>query len=147
MKNGRSSLKVRVKNQHGQARFTLQKRGGAPYVYGYAVNGNYETLKANFSNISLTSSCTCIQVAPLISGVVKLNPSKLPVSEESLVIGSFTRIATGESFEVVLKSTTPPNVPPNRITDLSAEVQEDTVLLSWTAPGEDLDQGTGKSYN
>uniref|UniRef100_A0A8C2D2P7 Epithelial chloride channel protein-like n=1 Tax=Cyprinus carpio TaxID=7962 RepID=A0A8C2D2P7_CYPCA len=110
MKNGRSSLKVRVKNQGGQTRFTLQKRGGAPYVPGYVVDGNYDTLKANYSNISLTSS------------------------------------STGESFEVVLKSTTPPNFPPNRITDLSAEIQEDTVLLSWTAPGEDLDQGTAKYY-
>uniref|UniRef100_A0A8C1DIR6 VWFA domain-containing protein n=1 Tax=Cyprinus carpio carpio TaxID=630221 RepID=A0A8C1DIR6_CYPCA len=112
MKNGRSSLKVRVKNQGGQTRFTLQKRGGAPYVPGYVVDGNYDTLKANYSNISLTSSCR----------------------------------STGESFEVVLKSTTPPNFPPNRITDLSAEIQEDTVLLSWTAPGEDLDQGTAKYY-
>uniref|UniRef100_A0A8C1MVS4 Chloride channel accessory 1 n=1 Tax=Cyprinus carpio TaxID=7962 RepID=A0A8C1MVS4_CYPCA len=117
MKNGRSSLKVRVKNQGGQARFTLQKRGGAPYVPGYVVDG-----------------------------VVELNPSKPPVSAELFVIGSFTRTATGESFEVVLKSTTPPNFPPNRITDLSAEIQEDTVLLSWTAPGEDLDQGTAKYY-
>ncbi|KAF4103939.1 hypothetical protein G5714_014926 [Onychostoma macrolepis] len=104
-------------NQNGQARFTLQKRGGAPYVSGYVVNG-----------------------------VVEPNPSKPPVPAESLVIGSFTRIATGESFEVVLKSTTPPNFPPNRITDLIAEIQEDTVLLNWTAPGEDLDQGTAKSY-
>uniref|UniRef100_A0A673IFG5 Uncharacterized protein n=1 Tax=Sinocyclocheilus rhinocerous TaxID=307959 RepID=A0A673IFG5_9TELE len=110
MKNGRSSLKVRVKNRDGQARFTFQKRGGAPYVPGYVVNGNYEPLKANYSNMSLTSS------------------------------------STGESFEVVLKSTTPPNFPPNRITDLSAEFQEDTVFLSWTAPGEDLDQGTAKSF-
>uniref|UniRef100_A0A8C2D1F4 Epithelial chloride channel protein-like n=1 Tax=Cyprinus carpio TaxID=7962 RepID=A0A8C2D1F4_CYPCA len=117
MKNGRSSLKVRVKNQGGQTRFTLQKRGGAPYVPGYVVDG-----------------------------VVELNPSKPPVSAELFVIGSFTRTATGESFEVVLKSTTPPNFPPNRITDLSAEIQEDTVLLSWTAPGEDLDQGTAKYY-
>ncbi|XP_042627614.1 calcium-activated chloride channel regulator 3A-1-like [Cyprinus carpio] len=117
MKNGRSSLKVRVKNQGGQTRFTLQKRGGAPYVPGYVVDG-----------------------------VVELNPSKPPVLAELFVIGSFTRTATGESFEVVLKSTTPPNFPPNRITDLSAEIQEDTVLLSWTAPGEDLDQGTAKYY-
>ncbi|RXN39285.1 epithelial chloride channel -like protein [Labeo rohita] len=33
-----------------------------------------------------------------------------------------------------------------RITDLNAEIQNNTVLLSWTAPGEDLDHGTAKSY-
>ncbi|XP_077065031.1 calcium-activated chloride channel regulator 4A-like [Siphateles boraxobius] len=117
MKNGRSSLKVRVKNQNGEARFTFQKSGGAPYILGYVVNG-----------------------------VVELNPPKPPVSEESLVIGSFTRTATGESFEVELTGSTPPNFPPNKITDLSAEIQEDSVLLIWTAPGEDLDHGTAKSY-
>ncbi|XDV32634.1 hypothetical protein PO909_003392 [Leuciscus waleckii] len=117
MKNGRSSLKVRVENQNGQARFTFQKRGGAPYVPGYVVNG-----------------------------VVELNPPKPPVSEESLEVGSFTRTATGESFEVTLTGSTPPNFPPNKITDLSAEIQDNSVLLNWTAPGEDLDQGTAKSY-
>ncbi|KAG1951337.1 calcium-activated chloride channel regulator [Pimephales promelas] len=117
MTNGRSSLKVRVTNQDGQARFTFQKRGGASYVPGYVVNG-----------------------------VVELNPPKPPVSKEPLEVGSFTRTATGESFTVDLSGSPPPNFPPNKITDLSAEIQEDSVLLSWTAPGEDLDQGTAKSY-
>uniref|UniRef100_A0A8C1RAD3 VWFA domain-containing protein n=1 Tax=Cyprinus carpio TaxID=7962 RepID=A0A8C1RAD3_CYPCA len=117
MVNGRSSLKVRVKNQEGQTRLAAPKKSGAPYVPGYVVNG-----------------------------VVQLNPPKPPVSEEPLEVGSFTRTATGESFEVTLSGTAPPNFPPNRITDLSAEIHEDTVLLSWTAPGEDLDQGTAKSY-
>uniref|UniRef100_A0A673IFG0 Chloride channel accessory 1 n=2 Tax=Sinocyclocheilus rhinocerous TaxID=307959 RepID=A0A673IFG0_9TELE len=115
--NGRSSLKVRVKSQDVQIRFAVQKKSGAPYVPGYVVNG-----------------------------VVQLNPPKPPVSEEPLEVGSFTRTATGESFEVKHSGTTPPNFPPNRITDMSAELQEDTVFLSWTAPGEDLDQGTAKSY-
>ncbi|XP_051717361.1 calcium-activated chloride channel regulator 1 [Ctenopharyngodon idella] len=117
LENGRISLKVRVKNQDGQARLSLPKKTGAPYVPGYVVNG-----------------------------VVELNPPKPPVSEETLEVGSFTRTAIGESFEVAFTGTTPPNFPPNRITDLSAEIQEDSVLLSWTAPGEDLDQGTAKSY-
>ncbi|XP_016432052.1 calcium-activated chloride channel regulator 4A-like [Sinocyclocheilus rhinocerous] len=77
---------------------------------------------------------------------LKPNPPKPPVSEESLEVGNITRTDTGESFEVKLSGTAPPNFPPNRITDLSAEIQEDTVLLNWTAPGEDLDQGTAKSY-
>uniref|UniRef100_A0A4W4HLQ2 VWFA domain-containing protein n=1 Tax=Electrophorus electricus TaxID=8005 RepID=A0A4W4HLQ2_ELEEL len=58
-------------------------------------------------------------------------------------VGSFTRTATGESFVVDVPVGVPlPNFPPNKITDLSAEIQEDIVLLNWTAPGEDLDQGT-----
>ncbi|RXN39283.1 epithelial chloride channel -like protein [Labeo rohita] len=111
--SGRSSLKVKVKNKDGKTRFALQKNSGAPYVPGYVVDGE-----------------------------VQLNPPKPTVPDEPLEVGSFTRTATGESFVVTL-SGPPPNFPPNRITDLSAEIQEDTVLLSWTAPGEDLDEGTG----
>ncbi|KAF4103937.1 calcium-activated chloride channel regulator 1-like [Onychostoma macrolepis] len=110
MVNGRNSLKVRVKNQDGQARFAVL------YVPGCVLN-------------------------------VQLIPPKPPVSEETLEVENFTRTDTGESFEVTLSGTSPPNFPPNRITDLSAEIQEDTVLLNWTAPGEDLDQGTAKSYD
>ncbi|XP_016101289.1 calcium-activated chloride channel regulator 4A-like [Sinocyclocheilus grahami] len=109
MVNGRSSLKVRVKNQSGQTRFAVL------YVPGCVIN-------------------------------VKLKPPKPPVFEEPLDVGNFTRTDTGESFEVKLSGIAPPNFPPNRITDLSAEIQEDTVLLNWTAPGEDLDQGTAKTY-
>uniref|UniRef100_A0A8C1ZI81 Chloride channel accessory 1 n=1 Tax=Cyprinus carpio TaxID=7962 RepID=A0A8C1ZI81_CYPCA len=110
MVNGRTSLKVRVKNQDGQTRFAVL------YIHGCVIN-------------------------------VQLNHPKPFVFVEPLDVGNFTRTATGESFEVTLSGTAPPNFPPNRITDLSAEIQEDTVLLNWTAPGEDLDQGTGKSYN
>uniref|UniRef100_A0A8C1RBQ1 Chloride channel accessory 1 n=1 Tax=Cyprinus carpio TaxID=7962 RepID=A0A8C1RBQ1_CYPCA len=87
-----------------------------------------------------------LQVVSLISILVQLNHPKPPVFEEPLDVGNFTRTDIGESFEVKLSGTAPPNFPPNRITDLSAVIQEDTVLLNWTAPGEDLDQGTAKSY-
>ncbi len=83
----------------------------------------------------------------LISIIVQPIPPKPPVSEKPLEVENFTRTDTGESFELKIAGTTPPNFPPNRITDLSAEIQEDTVLLNWTAPGEDLDQGTGNAYN
>ncbi|XP_065137609.1 calcium-activated chloride channel regulator 3A-1-like [Paramisgurnus dabryanus] len=108
---GRSSLKVRVRNKDGQARFTLHRKSG------------------------------------VVNDKVKLNLPKLPVNDQPLVVGNFTRTATGESFEVSFVSgTKPPNYPPNKITDLKAEIKEDTVLLIWTAPGEDLDLGTAKSY-
>ncbi|KAL1260510.1 hypothetical protein QQF64_008337 [Cirrhinus molitorella] len=94
---------------------------------------------------SETGSVHTLQLLDNGAGVVQLNPPKPPVPEEPLEVENFTRTATGESFMVTL-SGPPPNFPPNRITDLSAEIQEDTVHLSWTAPGEDLDQGTAKSY-
>ena len=33
--------------------------------------------------------------------------------------------------------------PPSKVTDLKVELLESTVRISFTAPGEDLDDGTG----
>ncbi|MCI4385521.1 hypothetical protein PGIGA_G00051480 [Pangasianodon gigas] len=80
----------------------------------------------------------------LYPGKVELNPPKPPVNVQPVDVGSFTRTVTGESF--VVEANAASNFPPNKITDLTAEIQEDTVLLNWTAPGEDYDQGTAQSY-
>ncbi|XP_062308216.1 calcium-activated chloride channel regulator 3A-1-like [Osmerus eperlanus] len=121
MKGGKYNLKVRVQNGYGKARFSLKRRSGAMYIPGYVVDGKLE-----------------------------LNPPKPSVGEEDLVadVGIFSRTAIGESFTVNL----PPGVPatkfpPNTITDLNAELVKDRVLLTWTAPGEDLDQGTASEYD
>lgn len=79
-------------------------------------------------------------------GSVALNPPKPPVSEEDQQadVGSFTRTAIGESFSVAIDPTAPrPKFPPNKITDLRAVIQNDTVTLTWTSPGEDFDLGKG----
>ncbi|XP_066540270.1 calcium-activated chloride channel regulator 4-like [Hoplias malabaricus] len=112
------SLKVQVVQQGGERNLSPSTHSGALYVPGYIVNG---------------------EVVP--------NPPKPPVSLQSPDFGSFTRTATGESFVVSVPPGIPsPNFPPNKITDLRAEMQEDTLLLNWTAPGEDCDQGTVDSY-
>uniref|UniRef100_A0A8C8GZC6 VWFA domain-containing protein n=1 Tax=Oncorhynchus tshawytscha TaxID=74940 RepID=A0A8C8GZC6_ONCTS len=117
---GKYSLKVKVHNNDGMARFSLRRHSGALYIPGYVVNGQ-----------------------------VVMNPPKPPVSEDDLQadVGSFTRTVIGESFSVLLPpGVPPPNFPPNKITDLNAEIEEDKVLLTWTAPGEDMDQGTATAY-
>ncbi|RXN37691.1 epithelial chloride channel -like protein [Labeo rohita] len=123
--------------------------GTKPMIVFAEVSQNYKPIMnvEMWATLELESgSAQMLQLLDSGTGVVEMNPSKPLVSAESSIIGSFSRTATGESFEVILKSTTPPNFPPNRITDLNAEIQNDTVLLSWTAPGEDLDHGTAKSY-
>ncbi|KAK3505594.1 hypothetical protein QTP70_021749 [Hemibagrus guttatus] len=72
-------------------------------------------------------------------GEVKLNPPEPPVNLQPVDVGSFTRTVTGQSF--VVKKDVSINFPPNKITDLIAKLQEDTVLLGWTAPGDDYDLG------
>lgn len=74
---------------------------------------------------------------------MEINPPKPPINVQAVDVGNFTRAVTGESF--VVEADASINFPPNKITDLNAEIQEETVLLNWTAPGADFDQGTGKS--
>ncbi|XP_046719137.1 calcium-activated chloride channel regulator 3A-1-like [Silurus meridionalis] len=80
----------------------------------------------------------------IVDGKVKINPPKPKINVQPVDVGNFTRTVTGESF-VVDRDTTI-NFPPNKITDLIAEIKEDTVLLNWTAPGEDFDVGKVISY-
>ncbi|KAK6313817.1 hypothetical protein J4Q44_G00152760 [Coregonus suidteri] len=70
---GKYSLKVKVQNDDGTARFSPRRHSGALYIPGYVVDGQ-----------------------------VVMNPSKPPVSEDDLQadVGSFTRTAIGESFSV-----------------------------------------------
>ncbi|XP_066525167.1 calcium-activated chloride channel regulator 4A-like isoform X2 [Hoplias malabaricus] len=115
---GRYSLKVQVISQDRAPKHSPKKHSCAVYVPGYIEDGK-----------------------------VQLNPQKPSVSVQSADVGNFSRTATGESFVVSVPPGVPsPNFPPNKITDLSAEIQGDSVLLNWTAPGEDYDQGTAKFY-
>lgn len=75
---------------------------------------------------------------------MELNPPKPFINVQPVNVGYFTRIVTGQSF-VVNTDTVPSNFPPNKITDLTVEIRENTVFLYWTAPGEDYDQGRGES--
>lgn len=66
---------------------------------------------------------------------------------------NFTRTSGGNSFIVTgIPTAVDPTAdlyPPCKIRDLDATLTNngDNVLLSWTAPGDDLDSGTGKCEN
>ncbi|XP_066518534.1 calcium-activated chloride channel regulator 1-like [Hoplias malabaricus] len=118
LRTGLYNLKVEMIQQDGAIQLSSHKPSGAQYVPGYIVNGE-----------------------------LQLNPPKPPLSFQATEMGNITRTAMGESFVVSVPSDeTPQNFPPSKITDLTVEIQEDTVTLKWTAPGEDYDQGTAKSY-
>ena len=82
-----------------------------------------------------------------VTGNIQMNAPRKPMgrSEEEQKWG-FSRISSGGSFSVLGVPADPhPDVfPPCKITDLEAVKEEEEVILSWTAPGEDLDQGQGK---
>jgi hypothetical protein len=82
-----------------------------------------------------------------VTGNIQMNTPRKSVhrSEEKQKWG-FSRISSGGSFSVLGVPTGPhPDMfPPCKIIDLEAEEQEEEVALSWTAPGEDFDQGQGR---
>uniref|UniRef100_A0A8C5R8A6 VWFA domain-containing protein n=1 Tax=Leptobrachium leishanense TaxID=445787 RepID=A0A8C5R8A6_9ANUR len=118
--NGRHSLRVRVQSKD-TVRLTLP-RNRALYVPGYVENGE-----------------------------VFLNPTKPSISEDDLLIkvGQISRTASGGSFVLsnVPTGVQPDLYKPERIIDLKARIDEMTIVLTWTATGDDLDQGTAAEYD
>uniref|UniRef100_A0A8D0UGN9 Calcium-activated chloride channel regulator 2 n=1 Tax=Sus scrofa TaxID=9823 RepID=A0A8D0UGN9_PIG len=119
--NGRYSLKVHVSHPPSVSAATRSGPGShAMYVPGYITNGN-----------------------------IQMNAPRKPVgrSEKEQKWG-LSRAASGGSFSVlgVPAGPHPDMFPPCKIIDLEAVKVEEEVALSWTAPGEDFDQGQAKSY-
>ncbi|KAM3915688.1 LOW QUALITY PROTEIN: calcium-activated chloride channel regulator 1-like [Leptodactylus fuscus] len=117
--NGRYNLKVRVQGVRGKSRLAVRS-SRALYLPGYVDNG-----------------------------VVMLNSPRPEVNDDDLNLGEFSRIASGGAFDV---SNIPSNIPqdlyrPDKITDLYGTIKNGSIVLSWTATGDDLDQGTATSYD
>ncbi|KAM3915035.1 calcium-activated chloride channel regulator 1-like [Leptodactylus fuscus] len=82
------------------------------------------------------------------TGKVVMNPSKPPQADVLPALDSLRRIAAGGSFTVSGVVSTETDVyPPGKITDLEAKRIDESIVLSWTAPGDDLDDGSAQSYN
>ncbi|XP_073499254.1 calcium-activated chloride channel regulator 1-like [Phyllobates terribilis] len=118
--NGRYSLKVRVEGKDGSQLATLTNR--ALYLPGYVENG------------------TIVMNAP--------NPTENDTAADAN-LGNFSRITSGGSFVInnVPSGPSPDIFPPEKISDLRAQIEGDKVVLSWTATGDDLDQGAASSYD
>uniref|UniRef100_A0A8D0DVM1 Chloride channel accessory 2 n=1 Tax=Salvator merianae TaxID=96440 RepID=A0A8D0DVM1_SALMN len=122
MQNGRYSLKVHVKSSNktvDPSPRILWSR--AMYIPGYVTNGT-------------------IQMNP---------PRPLMNSEETQIRqGGFSRIASGNSFTVSGVPVGPyfDVFPPCKIIDLDARSEDNEIVLSWTAPGDDFDQGQAAAY-
>uniref|UniRef100_A0A8D0GNN3 Uncharacterized protein n=1 Tax=Sphenodon punctatus TaxID=8508 RepID=A0A8D0GNN3_SPHPU len=120
--NGRYNLKVRVEGRNTTSRLG-RRQSRALYVPGYVENGE-----------------------------IKMNAPRPEVTDADIQanLGSFSRIASGGSFVVAgappAGSVIPDTFPPSRITDLQAQLENDTIYLSWTAPGGNYDVGTAAGY-
>ncbi|KAM5148090.1 calcium-activated chloride channel regulator 1-like [Mantella aurantiaca] len=116
--NGKYTLKVRAVREEGKSHLTVPKNH-AFYIPGYNDRGK-----------------------------ITINPPKPPVNDDDLYVGPFSRTASGESFLVfdVPPGVLPDIYKPEKISDLEAQSVERRIVLSWTATGDDLDQGQVSRY-
>ncbi|XP_050016057.1 calcium-activated chloride channel regulator 2 isoform X2 [Alexandromys fortis] len=118
--SGRYSLTVRVRHSPSISTLAHSVPGShAMYVPGYIANDN-----------------------------IQMNAPKQPGRRDVEEQWGFSRVSAGGSFSVqgVPAGPHPDMFPPCKITDLEAVKVEEDVILSWTAPGEDFDQGQATSY-
>ncbi|KAF1496079.1 Calcium-activated chloride channel regulator 1, partial [Pygoscelis antarcticus] len=114
---GRYSLKVNARGRNTTTRLSL-KQNRALYIPGYRENGKI------YMN------------APR---------PKFADKEIKVKLGSFSRISTS-SLVVNTGGDSAPVYPPCKVTDLHARIENKTIVLSWTAPGGDLDNGKADHY-
>lgn len=76
-----------------------------------------------------------------------MNPSRPNISDDDLQLrlGAFSRTASGGSFVLsgVPSGVQPDIHKPEKISDFEARLEQFRTVLSWTATGDDLDQGQG----
>nr|XP_033771694.1 calcium-activated chloride channel regulator 1-like [Geotrypetes seraphini] len=120
--NGRYNLKVRVQGKDKITRYGFRLQHRALYMPGYVENGK-----------------------------IQMNPTRPTVSDDDIQVnlGSFSRTASGGSFVVnsVPPGPLPDVFPPSDTTDLEANIAENNIALSWTAPGDNFDVGQAARYD
>uniref|UniRef100_A0A8C8RB84 Chloride channel accessory 2 n=1 Tax=Pelusios castaneus TaxID=367368 RepID=A0A8C8RB84_9SAUR len=128
------------------------------YFYSFSENGRYN-LKVHVQRANKT-----VRLQPTVpwshsmympgyieNGKIQMNPPRPSITSNEDIqstVGGFSRTASGGSFIVSAIPTRPyiDVFPPCKITDLDAKTADDTVILSWTASGDDLDEGQAASY-
>ncbi|XP_069823726.1 calcium-activated chloride channel regulator 3A-1-like [Dendropsophus ebraccatus] len=126
------------------------------YVYRFPINGRY-ALKILAAWTDATSLVPAVNSRAMYvpgyieNGTINMNPPKPLVGSEVFSSNeSFSRIHFLGSFTVtnVTEKTSSADVfPPCRIVDLEARLENDHVMLSWSAPGDDYDQGSASAYD
>ncbi|XP_063284155.1 calcium-activated chloride channel regulator 1-like [Pelobates fuscus] len=116
-KNGRYSLRVHIETTKNESKLGAQKNR-AFYMPGFVENGD-----------------------------IKLKPPRPNI--ESYNVEHFSRKVSGDTFIIsnVPSGTPSDRFEPYQITDLDAVIQGTQITLSWTATGDDLDQGNATGYD
>ncbi|XP_006984807.1 calcium-activated chloride channel regulator 2 isoform X2 [Peromyscus maniculatus bairdii] len=133
------------------------KRDGiySRYFFSFAVSGRYSlTVHVHHSpSISTLDHSVPGSHAMYVPGYIANDNIQMNAPKKTGHRGveeqwGFSRVSSGGSFSVlgVPAGPHPDMFPPCKITDLEAIKAEEDVILSWTAPGENFDQGQATSY-
>ncbi|XP_044158052.1 calcium-activated chloride channel regulator 1-like isoform X1 [Bufo gargarizans] len=126
------------------------------YVFQFPTNGRYALkILATWTNATIMEPALnnrAMYVPGYIeNGTINMNPPKPLIATEVLSSNEpFSRIYFLGSLKVtnVSEETVHEDVfPPCKITDLEARLENDHIVLSWTAPGDDYDQGSASMYD
>ncbi|KFO72762.1 Epithelial chloride channel protein, partial [Cuculus canorus] len=116
-RTGRYRLKVNAHGRNTTTRLNL-RQNRALYMPGYRENGKIH---------------------------MNAPRPKFADDENQVKLGSFSRISTS-SLVVDTRGDSASAYPPCKVTDLHAHIENNTIVLSWTAPGGDLDNGKADHY-
>ncbi|XP_039339079.1 calcium-activated chloride channel regulator 2-like isoform X2 [Mauremys reevesii] len=128
------------------------------YIYSFSENGRYNLkVRVQQANKTVRPHPTVLWSHSMYipgyieNGKIQMNPPRPSViSNEDIQtrVGGFSRTASGGSFIMSAVPTRPHTdvFPPCKIIDLHARTANDVIILSWTASGDDLDQGQAASY-
>ncbi|KAK4030134.1 Uncharacterized protein APZ42_033003 [Daphnia magna] len=116
------------------------------YFTGATMKGRY-TVKCQV----VSNDDTLISQGFFGSASLQLHDNVFNGTDEGIPLTSFTRIASGGSFQVGIPVSSYDAYPPGDVRDLSVTLVNDTVTnvtveLKWTAPGDELDTGTVSRY-
>ncbi|CAI9582326.1 unnamed protein product, partial [Staurois parvus] len=124
------------------------------YLFRFTSNGRH-TLKmfAEWTNTTFLKppqSNPALYVPGYIeNGTINMNPPR-PVYKCQSANEMFSRVLFLGSFKVMNvshNSMDKDGFPPCKINDLEAKMENEHVVLFWTAPGEDYDQGAASDYD
>ncbi|XP_078501447.1 calcium-activated chloride channel regulator 1-like isoform X2 [Lissotriton helveticus] len=120
-------------------------------VYADVSQGYSPVLGANVTAIiePQTGEPVILSLKDNGAGNIQMNPARPSVSDDiETNLEKFSRTASGGSFTVSEVPTGPllDIFSPCAIFDLAARLENGKIELSWTAPGDDLDQGRASRY-
>ncbi|KAM8930569.1 calcium-activated chloride channel regulator 1-like [Pelodytes ibericus] len=124
------------------------------YVFSFNHSGRYSLKihiesKSPVSFVSLHNSRAMYVPGYIENDTIRMNPPRpIRTGDTQSPPETFSRVLFVTGFKVtnVSQDIVPDAFPPCRINDLEAKMENDYVVLSWTAPGDNYDQGTVSSY-